>query len=457
MNLLILRERPLSKPGFRLVRTGSAVIHAAPKQAQRPNVCPVEDDFHNLKRWEAGIDLEAPDLKKVTVIKDGEGNVVDYRGVTIEGYLSTFKDTTEMDRQGDYVEPGAFTETLKKFMLNPVMLTDHQNKSCMLAGKFVEAREDRRGLFVRGILSDAPGNADTRFKVAEGMLKTLSMGGLFHYNSDGRGIFKVDLWEGSLTPIPANPDACVSVRALNDTEKHFVKTMHLWRSWGHFISSVESDAKYNADQPREEGGPDGGQWTSGGGGGEAGSGLSIKPNKTRAWAGEPVASKVKLSKLETGSIGEQVTIAYLKSQGFKDARTANIGRNNFPFDVVQNHDAIEVKSGLASNGKSAQQWRATIGQPGAKESAWLAKASKEDKAAWNAKKAQMILKRKEEAVRNVAKELKAKKMGSRTIATIINPDTKTVDLYEFKGFHLRIPWGSKEAQAAYRGSFKYAR
>jgi hypothetical protein len=59
---------------------------------------------------------------------------------------------------------------------------------------------------------------DIRFKVAEGVLKCLSMGGIFYYREDKRGIFKVALWEGSLTPIPANPDAIVSVRSLTDIE-----------------------------------------------------------------------------------------------------------------------------------------------------------------------------------------------------------------------------------------------
>ena len=55
-------------------------------------------------------------------------------------------------------------------------------------------------------------------KVAEGSLRTMSMGGVFHYLEDGRGIFKVSLWEGSLTPIPANQDAIFSVRELTDAE-----------------------------------------------------------------------------------------------------------------------------------------------------------------------------------------------------------------------------------------------
>jgi phage gp29-like protein len=188
-------------------------------------------------------------------------------------------------------------------------------------------------------------------------------------------------------------------------------------------------------------------------GGKAAS-TKLKSTKERAWDGTPAQLKQRLSKLETGEVGEQVAIAYLKQNGYKDARTANIGRNNFPFDVVQNHDAIEVKAGLASNGESAQQWRATIGQPGKQESEWLKTASREEKAAWNSKKSAMILKRKEKAVREASKELGGK-MKPKTMAMIINPDTKTADIYEFPGFHSRIPWRSDTARKAYKGSFRY--
>lgn len=183
-----------------------------------------DDDFARMKRFDAGIRLDTPDEKKATTIKDADGNVVDYRDVRIAGYLSTFEGTTKSDRQGDYVVQGAFAETIKKFMVNPVMLRDHYNDTDYLAGEFTKVKEDTRGLYVEGRLSNAPGLRDLRFKVAEGVLRTLSMGGMFHYLEDGRGIFKVELWEGSLTPIPANQDATFETRSLNDCEKAFVKS-----------------------------------------------------------------------------------------------------------------------------------------------------------------------------------------------------------------------------------------
>jgi HK97 family phage prohead protease len=208
---------------------------AAPLHTPRPQIIVHRaDEFAGIKRFEAAVEIEVPADKKVEVLKNADGVVTDYRNVHITGYLSTFKNTTESDRQGDYVDAGAFKDTIDKFMLNPVLLTDHRNSVATLAGNFLSMKEDRAGLRFDALLSNAPGNIDVRFKVAEKQLRTTSMGGIFHYKEDGRGIFKVDLWEGSLTPIPANPDARFSVRSLDESDKHYFKTAHLWPSYYHF-------------------------------------------------------------------------------------------------------------------------------------------------------------------------------------------------------------------------------
>lgn len=188
-----------------------------------PDAPKAPDEFARLKRFDGGISLELSDEKKPTEIKLTDGRV-DFRDVIIRGYLSTFKNVTESDRDGDYVEPGAFAETIPTFMKNPVILRDHVNMTSFAVGKFTTVREDSRGLFVEGQLSNADDVRDLRIKVIEGVVRTMSMGGIFHYKEDGRGIFKVSLWEGSFTPIPANPDALVSVRSLSDEEKKFIKT-----------------------------------------------------------------------------------------------------------------------------------------------------------------------------------------------------------------------------------------
>lgn len=189
-----------------------------------PNGGPAFPSQHKQMRWDAAIDISGEGQKKFNAIKDGD-RVVDYSDVKISGYLSTFKNVTESDRDGDYVEAGAFLETIPKFMKNPVLLANHYNNCSSLAGSFTVLREDTRGLYFEAVLSNAQSDSmkDIRAKVAEGHLKTVSMGGRFHYKEDGRGIFKVDLFEGSLTPVPANPDAIFSTRQLTEAEAKMVQ------------------------------------------------------------------------------------------------------------------------------------------------------------------------------------------------------------------------------------------
>lgn len=192
---------------IRIVRSKEAWL-AEQAAAQRPLV----------KRFDAAMSLAGKAAKTFQEVKDAAGNVVDYLDVKISGYLSTFQDTTPSDMVGDYVEPGAFSETIARFMKNPVMLKDHYNNTSNLVGRFTTVREDKKGLWVEGQLSNAPGVRDIRFLVAEEMLRTMSMGGYFYYRENGHAIFKVVLYEGSLTPIPANPDAMLEVRAMTEAD-----------------------------------------------------------------------------------------------------------------------------------------------------------------------------------------------------------------------------------------------
>jgi HK97 family phage prohead protease len=197
---------------IRIVRERKAA--PAPQPVNQPS-----KPGQKFARIEANCDFSAPDSKKFDVIKDGD-SIVDYQNVKISGYLSTFKHVTEADRDGDYVEKGAFAESLPRFMKNPVLLLNHQGGVDNIAGNFTEAKEDASGLRFTAEISNSPTERmrHVRALVAEGRLKTVSMGGRFHYKDDGRGIFKVDLYEGSLVSIPANPDALFSVRECTEAE-----------------------------------------------------------------------------------------------------------------------------------------------------------------------------------------------------------------------------------------------
>lgn len=170
---------------------------------------------HGAKRmrFDAAMLLDAPGVKSFSEVKDAAGKVTDYRDVSVKGYLSTFGG---QDRIGDVVLPGAFKDTIPTFMRNPRLQVDHRNSAEYTVGSFTKVAEDAKGLYVEAVLSNSPGEvaSDIRFKVAEGHIKALSMGGYFHYLQDGRTIEKVDLYEGSLVAVPMNPEAMISIREL---------------------------------------------------------------------------------------------------------------------------------------------------------------------------------------------------------------------------------------------------
>ena len=166
-------------------------------------VVAIEDEGKSTRRFSTRMDISAAPSDPVY-----EGNrIIDYQNVVFKGYASTNEDVTKGDRIGDYLRRGAFRKTIKEFKKNPVMLIDHENSVKNIAGSYANMREDEKGLFVEGRISNAPDLATVRTLIAEGHLKTLSIGGMFYYEDDGKGINQVDLMEVSLVAIPMNPDA----------------------------------------------------------------------------------------------------------------------------------------------------------------------------------------------------------------------------------------------------------
>jgi hypothetical protein len=132
----------------------------------------------------------------------------------------------------------------------------------------------------------------------------------------------------------------------------------------------------------------------------------------------------------------------------------NLNRNNFPIDLVQDHQSIEAKTGLVSNRTDAQKWRLTIGEPGKKEKAWLKKASVKQKSSWNARKQEMIVARKKKCLQELSKKL-GKQVKASTITVLLNPDKKLADIYVFNGWHNSIRWNSPESKKAYKATVRY--
>ncbi len=162
--------------------------------------------------FEAQIPIEA---KFTEVRKEDDGPIVDYRDVIVEGLASTFQHVTPADRDGDYILEGAFDATLKKFMKNPVMLADHTNSVHQVVGSYSKVGVTKDGLAVTGVVSNAPGLRDLRFKLVEGHIKAFSIGGFFFFQEGTwNAVEMVELFEISIVAIPANPDALFTTRSL---------------------------------------------------------------------------------------------------------------------------------------------------------------------------------------------------------------------------------------------------
>lgn len=128
--------------------------------------------------------------------------------IMIEGYASLFG---VADQMGDVVRQGAFRAALARRADPLPMLLQHEPR--LQAGIWREAREDRRGLFVRGeIAVAAPAAAHARRFLARGM-DGLSIGFVpvvAHPRGNGRLLEEIDLIEVSLVAHPMQPLARLS-------------------------------------------------------------------------------------------------------------------------------------------------------------------------------------------------------------------------------------------------------
>lgn len=141
----------------------------------------------------------------------------------IEGYGSVFGN---VDFHDDIVKPGAFTKSLQK--RNPALLLHHDMR--MPAGIWIEAREDDKGLFLRGQLNMEVQSSREAFSLAkQGALTGLSIG--FFTKSDEiidgiRHIKEVELLEVSMVTIPANQRARLTgTKSAPDNERDLEKAL----------------------------------------------------------------------------------------------------------------------------------------------------------------------------------------------------------------------------------------
>ena len=173
----------------------------------------------------------------------------------------------------------------------------------------------------------------------------------------------------------------------------------------------------------------------------------------KIWGGRqhPTVGK-KLSKNQVGRIGETLAIEVLSQHFGSQFETLNVGMNNAPIDIGSREQAIEVKTGLSSNGKSAQHWRATIGEPGKSEKDLIKQMSSEEKKKYNQIKRDRILERKARMLDDLS-NISGKTVKGYTAGIILDPQGEKGDVYLFEGFHLRIGWNNLSA-GRYLGSYQ---
>jgi HK97 family phage prohead protease len=127
-----------------------------------------------------------------------------------EGYGSVFG---VVDSYNEIVDKGAFTESLQKHGMPKLLL---QHSSWMVGGVYVEAREDAKGLYVKGKLNlEVQAAKEAYALLKQGAISGLSIGfrSLVEEVNKQTGIThikKVRLYEVSVVTFPANKSATIS-------------------------------------------------------------------------------------------------------------------------------------------------------------------------------------------------------------------------------------------------------
>ncbi len=129
-----------------------------------------------------------------------------------------------VDDGGDVIERGAFSRTIKADFDRIKILSQH-NECELPIGKPLELREDEKGLFVRGKISDTMKGRDIQTLLKDGVLNELSIGYdavAFDFDSEKgiRHLKEIKLWEISIVTWAMNNQAKIDeVKSLEDTLK----------------------------------------------------------------------------------------------------------------------------------------------------------------------------------------------------------------------------------------------
>lgn len=128
----------------------------------------------------------------------------------IEGYAALFG---VADQANDVVRAGAFAASLSRRAEPLPMLVEHEPRA--LAGYWREAREDGRGLYVRGEIGEEYAGAGRAKRLLARGADGLSIGFVPIVASrerEGRALIEIELLEVSIVTHPMQPQARLTAR-----------------------------------------------------------------------------------------------------------------------------------------------------------------------------------------------------------------------------------------------------
>jgi HK97 family phage prohead protease len=143
-----------------------------------------------------------------------------------EGYCAVFGN---LDRVGDVILPGAFSNSLKTIGTSLPILWQHDITEVI--GVCLDLTEDTNGLFVRGQLAIATEDGKDAYELPKlGAIKGMSIGysipsGGATWDNEIRKIREIQLYEVSLVTFPANESATVTSVKGDLTERDLEKAL----------------------------------------------------------------------------------------------------------------------------------------------------------------------------------------------------------------------------------------
>lgn len=148
---------------------------------------------------------------------------------TFIGYASTFG---TINSYGEYVEKGAYTETIANLGDNKLpMLWTHNDEEPI--GYFTELVQDEVGLKVKGTLlvNDIAKAKEVHSLIKNGVVTGMSIGGYVKdYDNKNDALLAIDLREISVCTFPADGNARIS--EYNDTDLNIREVEHALRDVG---------------------------------------------------------------------------------------------------------------------------------------------------------------------------------------------------------------------------------